>query len=162
MALQKRSRLHQVHLTFDEDGVYVTGDALFQEGAWDTDLQGWEGKPVAREYPVHNMDPAGKKFLNDVIGVAATKALETAAVAAEAMKKAAHDADTLSALAGKAQAELKDALGARDNFAALHKEEKGHKMQLRAERDVALDNARDSEVKLERVPRLIRKMFGAA
>lgn len=161
MSLQKRSRLHKLLLTFDEDGKYVTGETLFQEGAWNTETEAWEGVPVNREYPLHNTDPVGKKFLNDVIGVAATKALETAAVAAEAMKKAAHDADTLSAIAGKAQADLKDALGARDNFAALHKETKGLVMELETQRVAFRDGWSKSESLLAKIPRLIRRMFGA-
>lgn len=161
MALQKRSRLHKLLLTFDEDGVYVNGEALFQEGAWNTETLDWEGKPIAREYPVHNMDPDGKKFLNDVIGVAATKALETASVAAEAMKAAKERAESYIADANKAHADLKDALGARDNFAALEKETRGKLIEARGW-DMQRAEERDAlDIKLRKIPGLIRRMFGA-
>ena len=161
MALQKRSRLHQVHLTFDENGTYVTGDALFQEGAWDTETQSWEGKPVAREYVLHNADAEGKKFLNDVIGVAAMKALETASVAAEALKKTTNDLRLANHEVELANGELKDALGARDNFAALHKEAVGQKMMWEKLAKENAENWRVASTAIGKIPGLIRKLFGA-
>lgn len=158
MALNKRSRLHKVLLTFDESGKYVTGEALFEEGAWDTDTNDWFGEPVKGEYPITNMTPDGKKFFNDVIGVVAAKALE----AAETWKKEAADAkgraEAYVADANKAHIALADALGARDNFARLHKEAKGDLMNECQRRDEIIA----SQIALsERIPRLIRKMFGA-
>lgn len=161
MALQKRSRLHKLLLTFDEDGKYVNGEALFQEGAWNTDTEAWEGSPIANEHPLTNMTPEGKKFLNDVIGVAAMKALETAAVVTEALKGASARAVAHANDANEVHKQLKDALGARDNFASLHKEAKGQLIGLTVARDEMAQGWRDADVKLEKIPGLIRRVFGA-
>ena len=161
MSLQKRSRLHKLLLTFDEVGTYVTGEALFQEGAWNTETAAWEGSPHDTEYPLQNMTPDGKKLLNDVIGVAATKALETAAVAAEVATRAKESGAQALAQLTKLSADLKDAIGARDNFAALEKNARGLLTEATGYGDDQFQARHVAEVRLRKIPRLIRRMFGA-
>lgn len=161
MPLQKRSRLHKVLIEFADDGKYVFGEALFQEGAWDTDANNWFGDAVEREYPLTNMTVEGKKAFNDVVGVTASKALE----AAEAWKKELANTQGVNVdLKGKlevAERDLKDALGARDNFARLHKEAKADLMFAKA--DIASKHEGwTEEIRIAaKVPRLIRALFGA-
>lgn len=161
MALQKRSRLHKLLLTFDENGKYITGETLFQEGAWDDEAADWEGVPVEREYMLGNIDAASRKFLGDVISVAAVKALETADVAATALKKAKETCEKLAHEHAQIDADLKNALGARDNFAKLHKEAKGELIARGNAHSAVCDENGVLRHKLEKIPRLIRSMFGA-
>lgn len=161
MALQKRSRLHKLLLTFDEAGKYVNGEALFQEGAWNTETEAWEGAPLANEHPLTNMTSEGKKFLNDVIGVAATKALETAAVATEALRSARDRVKEIEQAYDGVRSERSEALKARDNFAALHKEAKGALMEEKTRTAKAVEIACGYNTKLSKIPALIRKLFGA-
>lgn len=158
MALNKRSRLHKLLLTFDESGKYVTGEALFQEGAWDTETNDWFGDPTDKEYPVTNITPEGKKALNDVLGVVTSKALE----AAETWKK---DLANLSAVNLDIRNQLtvseqhRDmAFASRDNFAKLYKEAQGDLINECQRRDEIIASQKALS---ERIPRLIRKMFGA-
>lgn len=161
MALAKRSRLHKVMLEFDDVGTYVNGEALFQEGAWDSDTQDWFGDAVAKEYPLTNMTPDGKKFLNDVLGVVATKALD----AAETWKKELANTQAvnvdLKAKLEAAERDLKDALGARDNFAKLHKEAKGEVIAAKERAETYIQGWNAALAKLDKIPRFVRGLFGA-
>lgn len=75
MTLQRRALLQKLLIQFEPDGSYVAAEALFEEGAWDADLQDWVGSPQQNEYPMHTSLPEGAKMLNDVLGTATLKAL---------------------------------------------------------------------------------------
>lgn len=57
--------------------------------------------------------------------------------------------------------DLQDALQARDNFAALEKKARGETIAVRAIATQASEQRLDAEMKLEKIPSLIRRLFGA-
>lgn len=161
MALQKKSILNKVLLQFDEDGKYVVGEALFKEGAWDTDLVDWYGEPVAREYALTNMTAEGKKFLNDVIGVAAAKALEAATVAAEKLEQVTAANERNSKDLQAAYDSLKEAQARAEVWMAEADKLKQQFGVAWKERDRVAQEVRDETYKLSKIPSWLRRLFGA-
>jgi hypothetical protein len=158
MALQRKSVLQKLLITFEPDGKYVGAEALFQVGAWDTELNDWVGTPTLDEQQIHTMIPEGKKALNDVLGLTVVKAIE----AVELWKKCHDERNEAAKGAMKeteaVRADLKDAIGARNNYAALEKFARGDLMTECQRRDEIINSQRDLAA---RVPRLIRRLFGA-
>jgi len=161
MALKRRAVLKKVLLTFDAEGKYVVGEALYEEGAWDDATNDWVGVAVVNEHPLHNHTPEGRKVLNDVVGAAALKALEVVEISKSAVEKAITQAKAAEDHAQSLVVQLADALGARDNFAKLHKEAKGLLMATTGYGDDQFAARHKAEVLLTKIPLLLRRMFGA-
>lgn len=87
--IKRHSLLRKLTLEISDDGKVAKGLVIFQEGAWDTEEKLWVGIPIETPGPLNNIDAEGKKRLNDVLGVAVTKALEDNATYREANAKMA-------------------------------------------------------------------------
>lgn len=84
--LKKHSLLRKLTLEISDDGKVAKGLVIFQEGAWDTEEKCWVGIPIETPGPLNNIDAEGKKRLNDVLGIAVTKALEDNAALRDSVK----------------------------------------------------------------------------